>query len=284
MKNERGDNVPTSRLILLSILGFFTPICLALIISPYFFEREPNFKAYARARLAADTERKLTSERKKKVDAPAELERSSFQKIASSDTIDPSNDSIFLVSARVRFLKLPEVGQRERLFYKYSVEERPYAGWALALRRWPGSMRPEVYWRDSQGKGGWFAFGDVEINEGVWYTFTFVVEGSRALSLYVNEASKNATFAQFVGGISVDEVSLPASKDPLFLAPVIDTAARGVHPVEASEFLVAELSEKGLKRLQREAQRNATSISTIVKQSELRLLVNPKGVSTALAS
>lgn len=276
--------MPTSRLILLSILGFLTPICLALIISPFVFEREPNFKAYARARLAADTERKLKSEQPQKADVPAELERSSFQKISSSDTIDPSNDSIFLVSTRVRFLKLPEVGQRERLFYKYSVDEKPYAGWALALRRWPGSVRPEVYWRDAQGNGGWFAFGDVEIDEGVWYTFTFVVEGARALSLYVNEANKKSTFSQYVGGVSIDQVALPASKDPLFLAPVIDTATRGLHPVEASEFLVAELSEKGLKRLQREAKRSASSISTIVKQSELRLLVQPKGVSTALAS
>lgn len=278
--------MPFWRVLLLSVIGFSLPVCLVLGLAPVLFNTgAPDTQNYIRARLDPTQE-----EASDEFDRPNELtplsSRQTFSEIKSAKEIDPRDDSVFVVSCRVRFSKLPEVGKRERLFFKYAINQIPYSGWALALRRWPGSIRPEVYWRDAEGNGGWYTFGDVVLSEGEWYNFTFIVEDGSALSMYVTSATEEPAVLlaseAFVGGFSVEEVALPKSSDALFVPPLITKDEPRTHPVESSEFFIAELSKERLAELERDLKKTGVASLDVFKESELRLLLKPEQANTSL--
>lgn len=286
--------MPYWRLAIFSVVGFLTPICLALVISPFLFDHSrPNShltpeeisQQYARARLDPDS---TDAQGQGEGEPPLELAPASFKEVNDAREIDPGDKYAFVVSAKVRFSQLPEVGKRERLFFKYAVNQKPYSGWALALRRWPGSVRPEVYWRDSQGKGGWYTFGDVNLNEGQWYSFTFVVEEGVALSMYISPYSEQQPHLPlskaFVGGVSIAEVSQPKSLDSLFIPPIIKTSSPRSNPLESSEFFIAEITKDRLAALKRKLTKSGTSLADVFEEQEIRLKLEPPQSTSALSS
>lgn len=99
--------------------------------------------------------------------------------------LDPEEDELFLVSFMLRFDTLPLVGKRNNIVAKYERDRQPYPGWAVAVHRLSTSVRPEVYWRGEDGKGGWLTFADVEFLPNRWYAMSVVARPGKMISVYI---------------------------------------------------------------------------------------------------
>lgn len=285
---ERSDFQNVIRVGIFCCLGVSLPVVFAVVLAPMIFSKQQPFEhEYSRQRLAAGS----GVEAPVVLEPPALLERDRFSEIVHARHVDPTGDSVFVVSAKVRFAKLPDVGQRERIFFKYAVRESPYAGWALALKRWATTMRPEVYWRDAAGNGGWYTFGELNVSQGQWYTFTFIAENDEALSMYVSPDGDSAAEAgsdpeglsHFLGGVSLEKVSLPRSSDSLYLAPVSRNALAAQqdsvqHPVEIDEFVIAELTPERYASLKARLKGRVQQLQGTLEAAEIKLRVSPENM------
>jgi hypothetical protein len=128
--------------------------------------------------------------------------------------LDPRTDKAFIVSVRVRFDQLPAGKARNIILSKYDRRERVgERGWALSLRRFDTSLRPEIFWRGNDG-GDWYIFDEVSLALKNWYAFTIVSERGNYLSLYIQNLGAAGTEngdVRFLGGYDVSGFSPPSS-------------------------------------------------------------------------
>ena len=115
----------------------------------------------------------------------ADVSLSSYVRISSSPELNPTSGSYFVVSFLVRFRQLPQDRQRHNIIEKYDSERFPYSGWAIGVTRINGLIRPQVYWRDGYGHGGWFNFDSFDCQINNWYAVTLVSHKAKYISVYV---------------------------------------------------------------------------------------------------
>lgn len=305
---ERGSMLRT---VVFSILGFLTPICVALYLVPRIFpdpqaelvppdsalasqapaESSPqpasllsggkDNESYARGALGGepdsdsvvapvpgvDTNGKASAEVPPAgalITAPQSNETSSaYLTVASNELFDPKDGSIFIIAARFTFESLPKVGKRSRIAMRYDKGAKPYPGWALAIRRFDTSIRPEMYWESGDGKGGWLTFDHVNIVKGVPYQLTLIARGSDLMSMYLEDLSapgdsdasaddpdaeltKRPREVVFAGGYPLNDMKTPHSEAPLYFAP--QSSRRGEFRGALHELLIARVDEFPLKR------------------------------------
>lgn len=153
---------------------------------------------------------------------------SSYVSLPSKTEYDPVSAKDFVVAVYFQFSQLPPFGARQNIIGKYSSSQNPPPGWALAIQRFDTSVRPEVYWRDSNGKGGWFTFEKFDLLPRKWYGLTFVSTVENNLLLFLEESptsqietaegSKDfGTKARYVGGYNVSDKGLVQSSGNLVL-------------------------------------------------------------------
>lgn len=184
--NERAEGAVTRlRLLLLSAVGFLLPVAIALVLAPIVFEKSyKETEDYSRARLE---EQESVSEQSHAL-LPGSIDPdSSFVVVPTATELDPQNGKTFVISFLLRFNRFPPEGVRSKIIFKYAAAVSPYPGWAIAWRNVSTSLRPEVYWQDATGSGGWFSFDDVPLKLSTWYTVTLFAEPEQFLSLYVGE-------------------------------------------------------------------------------------------------
>jgi len=92
-----------------------------------------------------------------------------FVRIKHSAEMLPSPGRDFLLAGWFRLRSLPAPGERMILLSKVE-ENNPYRpGYGVALARRGNLIRPEVFWRDRQGRGGWRTFAEVEVLTRSWF-------------------------------------------------------------------------------------------------------------------
>jgi hypothetical protein len=94
---------------------------------------------------------------------------------------------------------------------KYLGTESPYPGWSLALRRTQTSLRPELYWQDAAGAGGWLSFAEASLEPNRRYALSLAVSRFYA-AMFIEELD---LLTQGAPGFAVGERgSSPREEDP----------------------------------------------------------------------
>lgn len=233
------------RTVLLATVGFSAPVLLALLVSPLLFSQSALLSVQRGALDAIQAESAFSAETgNSDADDPSTFARfrlkggGSFATLSEPASIDPQIDVDFLVSFSVRFERLPQNNERFNILSKYEQSSRPYSGWAIGLSRRAAQYRPEVYWKGSNGKGGWYSFAPLSLTPSTWYQLTLLSLENRSLLLFVEATTENlqqrailpadahaepkafSPEMHFVGGLDVAEVGLPGSESPLALGSV----------------------------------------------------------------
>ena len=146
-----------------------------------------------------------------------------FINIPSEAKFDPIIGKTFIISMLVSISKdKKESTVSERLVYKFASKESPYPGWAIYLKYYPTSMRPEVYWRDRKG-GSWYSFDVFPDEVGNNFYLTFIAVPLKSISLYVQSVNKGQVGNKkifFLGGYDVSNIGLPTSQEALYIRPI----------------------------------------------------------------
>lgn len=242
--------MPFWKVLALSVAGFTVPVIVAVLASPVLFNHVNPEETYTRGWLTSAAFVPAAGFGSVSL-PPIENGSPEFRSLPSREGLDPRAGTVFVASAVVRFAELPEIGARQRVFYKYASSSWPYPGWGLAVRRLPASLRPEVYWQGSSGEGGWYTFGDIEISTSSWYSFSFLVQDGSYLSLYWEKLGEvdgqdsgkkhRRSAVRYSGGFQLDDIDSPRTDAPLQVAPASPEAAGGA--VFVSSMLVAHIKD-----------------------------------------
>lgn len=88
--------------------------------------------------------------------------------LPASELYFPTENNNFYFSAWFRLKELPSDGDSYGIFEKVDMQRRNRNGYALTLKRYGEELRPEVYWRNDEGRGKVYTFAPVEILPGNW--------------------------------------------------------------------------------------------------------------------
>lgn len=193
------------RTVILAVLAFGVPIGIALVSSPFLFKNaistpHINSDALLNDKQLGDAAciEGMAYEGESCADGNSQALQVSegsgrYASIDSSPELNPSSDNYFVVSFLVRFYDLPQDRQRHNIIEKYDSEHFPYPGWAIGITKINGLIRPQVYWRDGYGHGGWFTFDSFDCTVNNWYAVTLVTRGNQYLSVYVEPFGERLT-------------------------------------------------------------------------------------------
>jgi len=240
------------RLLVLALTGFLVPVSLALLLAPLVFQESyQDTENYSRARFGEDVQEEAHALLPGSIDPD-----SSFVVVPTASELDPADGKTFVVSFLLRFNRFPPIGKRNKIVFKYAAAVTPYPGWAIAWRNVSTSLRPEVYWQDAEGVGGWFSFDDVPLKLDTWYSVTLFAKPKDYLSLYVGEyheapqlhPDSSSTLEEsgeeappkaritYAGGYSLEDVGTAFTQDSLHIRAG-DSAASDIS-VDVSEVIV----------------------------------------------
>ena len=234
--------------------GFALPVVVAANSGPRFFPGAMSVRRSA----VSDAELSPAALNEPERLNPTVESSGAFQTVPADLSLDPVPGKYFIVSLQVKLGSLPRVGKRQRLAAKYSNRDVPYPGWAIAVRRLSTSTRPEVYWQNKEGKGGWYTFENMRFSKRRWYNLTLIARDQDLLSLYAEELEEDGTSAdeadddgeaedtntlsaqgvRFLGGYNLSEVRLVPTDAPVEVAPRSGDSSgfRG----ELRNFLIAQ--------------------------------------------
>jgi len=152
----------------------------------------------------------------------------SFLQIPHTPVLNPSQEDLLLLTW-VRPRALPPQGERQIFLLKYDAEKHSRTGFGLALSRRGDEVRPEVYWRDSEGKGGWYQYTSLAIQPEEWSLFALSFRKGRLLGLHGAVVGDQASAPEFqlLGGYDVGEVAPPAPVSDLFVGAPSESTFRG---------------------------------------------------------
>ena len=166
-------------------------------------------------------------------------------KLFSSDDesiINIENGMEFLLSAEFKIFGSNGNNIRHILMHRYRDDRAPYYGWAVAVKVFNSKFRPQLYYRNHRGAGGWFSFNEVNFNEGENFgLFVGVNPGKYATAYLVrknDQILENESGVEFLGGIDLTDISIINPKGELAVNRVT-TEQDGVH-VEVSTFFIGE--------------------------------------------
>jgi|GEM_PF-5509881 len=147
----------------------------------------------------------------------------SYVEVMGGSDLDPQSSKTFLVGTVVSLNQSPDVGVRHVFMSKYQAQKKPHPGWVIGVKRYSTSMRPEVYWRGSDGSGGWYSFDKLEFIPGHWYSLFVISKPGDYLSLWGGEvfdrSGQGHSDIRFLGGYKLNGVVCPATDVPLFIGP-----------------------------------------------------------------
>jgi hypothetical protein len=115
----------------------------------------------------------------------------------------PDIDSSFVITFLFKQSVPPSFNRRQKLITHYESDKPPYAGWAIAFRRFHSSYRFEFYLQDKTGSGGWFSFDVIDLKNDAWYALTFIVKPDEFISGYsvlLNDTYEPVSSLKKLGG------------------------------------------------------------------------------------
>lgn len=271
----------TFKSIIQSLAGFFIPIIFGLIVANYLFVGGVP-KSLASSHL--DQQSKILSANLNQ-ESGLDSNSSFYARVPADKLLDPQDGQYFIVSTIVRFDKLPKIAQRENLIAKYESKNFPYYGWALGIHRFETSVRPAVYWKDSQGKGGWFTFNSINLSKRKYYAITLVAKDGEFIQLYAEELNvlrdkevfnaKNLAIqgnanvqSSFKGAYSLANVAAPSSNESLYFG-----AYKNDFSAFVSNILIATPSSLDVSTIEQRIKGGAETLVRSLKQSEIQIWI-----------
>ena len=226
-------------------LAFLLPVILAAFLVPDVFFSKNQATQISKTE-PVDAQALSSSPSSLSVSEAIDSNGKIYVEVPSSEDLDPKPTGIFLASVKFIFSKLPEEGKSVRFFTKYQEDKWPFPGWGLKIKRQTGSIRPEVYWMGTNGRGGWYSFGEMDLKEDHWSSLSIAVDRKNSISLYFqdldNEAdSTGIVLPKFVGGFTVSEIPLPVSQGSLKLLLPVSSKNSDIGSIH--DLLVARLEQ-----------------------------------------
>jgi len=258
--------------LLISLLLFCIPVGLAVYLSPVLFENSKTTLDSAYSSYA-NTETNPVEVN----DFKPELESSkSYIELDSDPVLEPNRNNLFIASITFSIPKEMEEGKAIKFFTKYNSDKRPYMGWGLRLKKIAGTIRPEVYWQGRRRKGGWLSFAEISLNKKQWNSITLIADKANSISLYYQnlESKKEDPKIQYLGGFSVDNISLPKNEGKLkFLHPI---SSNKKDEIVIFDFVLVNL-KKEVKSINNLISKGASSLAKRVPYQEISLWIDARG-------
>lgn len=126
----------------------------------------------------------------------------------------------YLMVGWFKLRDLPPAGQRVVLLSALDFDSRPQSvGIALAVRRVADSVRAEVHWRDSRGKGRWYTFGESDFGPRKWFMLALALRHGNVISLHTATRSDPQEQPQIklLGAYAFPEAIIPDANAALLL-------------------------------------------------------------------
>ena len=228
-----------------SKIGFFALVALLLalgVIGYYFFsasnQRRSDFS------LLSQTEgHNPASIKSEEISADNSSPKSASVKLFSSNNesvINIGNGEEFLLSTEFKLFGLGGNNTRHILMHRYREDHVPYFGWAIAVKISNGKFRPQLYYRNHRGNGGWFSFKEVVFKEGDKYRLFVGVNPAQFATAYLSRISEanagGGNRVEFIGGVDLTDINLVNQKGELVVNRVT-SEQDGAH-AEVLSFLI----------------------------------------------
>lgn len=149
--------------------------------------------------------------------------------IPASQSFVPNQDNNFYFLTWVKFKELPRDGSSFGIFEKIDAERRNRNGYSLSIKRYGEELRPEVYWRNDEGRGRLYTFAPIKILPGNWTMFLLSFKRNSQLSLHAASASEGDLInSEFLGGYEFELPPLiPHSLTPIRLSNIVGQKFNG---------------------------------------------------------
>ncbi len=204
--------------LLLFSLGLLLPVSFAVYFSNNSKNIEQNL-IYKRAALDTEAIKEILPSQ---FQTEEQEGKSDFLTINSDNNLDPSADNFFIVSSYLKIDELPKQGRRQKIIGKY-LDQAPYSGWALGIKRLSTSVRPEVYFQGTDKENNsWYTFEKVKFKKKHWYAITMIFKKSEAVNLFLEEITNPSDFQLETekndnSAVAAAEARDPELAEPLFL-------------------------------------------------------------------
>jgi hypothetical protein len=152
----------------------------------------------------------------------------SYIRIKHREDLLPVAERDLLILGWFKLPDPPSIGDRNILLLKYDSGSKTRSGYGLALSRVGESVRPEVYWRGPEGKGGWYAFPDMPFIPSTWFALILSFREGKYLGLHTtNLLGDENPEIRLLGGYDVTDVGIPANQDDLIFGAPEHSSYRG---------------------------------------------------------
>ncbi len=196
-----------------------------------------------------------------------------YIKVAHSEDLSPQDGQDFFLLLWFKIENLPSPGERVLILAKHEPMSRSQRGFALALAGFADGIRPELYWRDSEGKGRWFAFSNFYILPKRWAALAVSFRENRLLGLHgMLAAADGKPQSQLLGGYELDPTIMPTSDADLMIGAFNNGKFLG--RIGAVGIFSAKKLSKRFDDLLRAIKREPKKIPDVFTAEEVRLWID----------
>ena len=202
--------------------------------------------------------------------SPLVTQPNSYVRIKSNPALHPREGQDFLMTFWIRPKKLPALGEREVIMSKVDTESSSRSGYALALQRETGGIKPAFYWRDEKGDGTWFTFSEMEIVPRGWLMLAVSFREGRYLGMHGAVVVEQLTpHLKLLGGYELEKTILPRSESSLMIGSFNQGLFRGeIGPLGI--FSAGSISER-LEPILEEVLRRPEQLPKQLSKDEIKL-------------
>lgn len=150
-----------------------------------------------------------------------------YLRIGDSEFLKPLSGEDFLVSIWFNFRRIPAASETMMLYSK-TDEARLPSGYSLSLERVGSAIRPVVFWKDQEGKGGTYRFEDMRLPLRVWINFVLTYSEDNKLGLnaiFVRPGEKPIRL--LLGGYKLSVPVYPVNRSDLIVGSLNRGTFRG---------------------------------------------------------
>lgn len=144
--------------------------------------------------------------------------QSAFISVASDSILNPQPDSEYLISTWFKLGQLPSDEEEVTLFSKIDQSNRLKPGYMLSLVKRGGSIRPVLYWKNEEGKGGTYEFSTFRLLPRVWNSFVLTFKEGSLLGLHrIEQEEGKKPVRELLGGFRLTTSVIPTTTAPLII-------------------------------------------------------------------
>lgn len=151
-----------------------------------------------------------------------------YGKVYFDPSLLPSREKGWMFTGWFKLSQLPSVGQRVLLSASFDPDSRAHEGFGIGILRDPSGFRPVVYWRASNGKGGWHQFAKFSIREQSWFLLSLSFREGKLLGLHgISDIEDKTRGVELLGGYELEEPVVPDNHTDLLFGAYGENHFRG---------------------------------------------------------